>query len=111
VPGSLTRGWRTGVGLEQQLPAAHGVAHRGVGRQVADQLQRDRRVQPGADVAVDHLLQLRAHRARIAGGRPLVDDQADRAPALRAGQHLDRRVGVGQRGGLGRRDDQHLVGE
>ena len=41
----------------------------------------------------------------------LVDHQLDHAPVLLAGQHLDRGVGIGQRGRFGRRDDQHIVGE
>ena len=47
----------------------------------------------------------------VAGSRHLVDHQAEFESVLLRGQHLDGRVGVGQRGGLGRRDDEHLVGQ
>ena len=61
--------------------------------------------------AVDHLLQLRGHRPAFTGLLHLVDQQAHRPRRLGGGQHLHRGVGIGQRRGLGRGHDQHLVGQ
>jgi hypothetical protein len=100
-----------GQAVEQQLALLDGIAHGRIDRHFADELELDGHFQAGADEAVDHLLQLAADDAALAGLADLVDQHADVAPVLRGGQHLDGGVGVGQRGRLGRGHDQHLVGQ
>ena len=105
---------RAGHRLEQQAALLHRFAHRGIDRDLAEQVELQRfreRLDLRHDEAVDHELQLVADRAPFAGLADLVDDQADRAPLLLRGQHLDRRVGVGHRGRLGRGEHEHVVGE
>ena len=53
------------MNLEQQLALLYRLAHRGVRRDLADQVELDGLCRAGIDVMVDDALQLTAHGARL----------------------------------------------
>ncbi len=98
--------------LQQQQLAPHdGIAHGGVGRDVAQVQQAHRAARIRADEAVQNLLELARDRPAVARARGLVHDQAHVLALLLRRQHLDRRIRVRQGGGLGRGHDEHFRGE